>query len=813
MGGKYLMHLRILKAILIGMVFFFTINAFNAAVAHLPVTLYTDDGDAINPRREENLDQPYSPKQTCGTCHDYNSILNGYHFSQDWERWSVLTYRQFAEKENESTDEIDMTAFGFATDIRINENKLAFGAFHPGGGMLEFDRQLRRYDEALRENPALAESFDGDYYNSRWAESGVVEIDCLLCHMPGYDYQARIEQMENGNLRWAATAGAGIGSVEGKVLEGEEPQVTYNMDSFTARGTVSLEIVSPSDENCLSCHGPMGLRQSGFAWNDENNPDIHNQGGMNCIDCHFVINTEDTPAINHQIATGKAEAGAASEFAGTMLSCGECHDRGEFGAPKPRHNTIKLSHLEYISCQGCHVPNQTIEATSVVDVTTGEIADFTRDTENSQDTEGKMPPHLQKLDDGYIYPVNLVNGIWWGNRNTDGKIIPLFLKEIEPAFNAVRNSISDNTNNGHPEVNTEEEITAMLNSLTDVLQGNDRLDIVQPVYIKGGQGYEVDENENLVVFESNSIGMETFLIAHNVLSAEEAYGAGGCSDCHNPNSYWLAGQVLKDPWGADGMPVYTTQGNVLDLTRTTMSFYYLYQKFFRIILFLGILGAFIFTVAHYIVIGPKGKHLAKLPRNMTRYSPMERISHFVRMGSTTILIITGIGFALNLMGILNLGGGYYSSRVIHIALGILFILSSLTASVVWYRNALLKSYDIEWFKKFGGYFTKQECHVPAGHFNAGQKIFYWISGILSVLIAVTGVILILRASFGGNLLVAAATLHGLSSILLISAVIVHAYLGSAANPGTWRVLIDGKVAEEWCKHHHPDADIEYKDKG
>ncbi|KUO48774.1 MAG: hypothetical protein APF76_17980 [Desulfitibacter sp. BRH_c19] len=804
------MYLRILKAVIISMLLFFIINGSNVVLAHLPVTLYTEDGEAINSRKEENLDQPYSPKETCGTCHDYNSILNGYHFTSEWERWSVLSYRQLAEKENECPDEIDMTAFDFATKIRLNEDNLAFGAFHPGGGMLEFDRQLRRYDDALRENSSLAESFDGDYYNSQWVESGVVEIDCLLCHLPGYDYQARVEQMEKGNLRWAATAGAGLGSVDGSVLEGEEPQVTYDLDSFTTRGTVDLEIVSASDENCLSCHGSMGLRQAGFVWNKENNPDIHNQGEMNCLDCHFIIDTDDTPAINHQIATGKAEVGAAAEFAGTMLSCGECHDRGELGAPRPRHNTIKISHLEYISCQGCHVPNQTMEATSVVDVTTGEIIDFTRDMENVQSTEGSLPPHLQRLDD-YIYPVNLVNGVWWGNRNTDGTIVPLYLTEIEAAFNAIINKISNDTKNGHREVNSQEEIIAMLNSLSNVLAENERLDIIQPVYVKGGQTYEIDESEDLLVLESNGIEQETFLIAHNVLSAEEAYGAGGCSDCHNPNSHWIAGQVLKDPWGPDGVPVYTTQGNVLGLNRTIMSYYYIYQNFFRTILFLGILGAFIFTVVHYLVIGPKGKHLAKLPRNMTRYSPLERVSHFIRMGSTTLLIITGIGFALNAMGILNLGGGYYSARTIHILLGVLFIISSLSASAVWYKNALIKSYDIEWFKKFGGYFTKQECHVPAGHFNAGQKIFYWISGILSVLLAVTGVTLILRGNLRGSWLIFAATIHGLSSILLISAVIVHAYLGSAANPGTWRVLVDGKVSEEWCKHHHPDADIEYND--
>jgi cytochrome b subunit of formate dehydrogenase len=34
-------------------------------------------------------------------------------------------------------------------------------------------------------------------------------------------------------------------------------------------------------------------------------------------------------------------------------------------------------------------------------------------------------------------------------------------------------------------------------------------------------------------------------------------------------------------------------------------------------------------------------------------------------------------------------------------------------------------------------------------------------------------------------------------------VLGHAYLGTIANPGTWRVLVDGYVTREWAQHHHP----------
>ena len=39
---------------------------------------------------------------------------------------------------------------------------------------------------------------------------------------------------------------------------------------------------------------------------------------------------------------------------------------------------------------------------------------------------------------------------------------------------------------------------------------------------------------------------------------------------------------------------------------------------------------------------------------------------------------------------------------------------------------------------------------------------------------------------------------------LIPGVLAHAYLGTVANPGTWRVLVDGSVTREWARHHHPN---------
>jgi hypothetical protein len=65
-----------------------------AAAAHPPVVLYDNQGNSIISQLSDGdtvsaangsiyKEGPaYSPKQTCGKCHDYNSITKAYHFRE-----------------------------------------------------------------------------------------------------------------------------------------------------------------------------------------------------------------------------------------------------------------------------------------------------------------------------------------------------------------------------------------------------------------------------------------------------------------------------------------------------------------------------------------------------------------------------------------------------------------------------------------------------------------------------------------------------------------------------------------------------------
>ena len=102
-----------------------------------PFHLRDEQGNVIDPIHDINAAAPYSPKQTCGACHDYAKITEGFHFTQgkgesmpaeyanryNWVsspgnyggNWCspAPLYRQLAPKSNTNARSIDMTSFEF----------------------------------------------------------------------------------------------------------------------------------------------------------------------------------------------------------------------------------------------------------------------------------------------------------------------------------------------------------------------------------------------------------------------------------------------------------------------------------------------------------------------------------------------------------------------------------------------------------------------------------------------------------------------------------------------------------------------------
>lgn len=525
------------------------------ATPHAAVVLKDEAGATINPNGADP--KPYSPKQTCGGCHPYDTITKAYHFmmgadvmSDEWgakarnRPWMSspgqnggqqhMAYNWIAKKANSRADAIGLTPYAF---VRV------CGGCHPGGSIYEKDRDGKRYDRRLAAEPQLADSLDGDYHKTDWTRSGVLEADCMICHTPSYDMKGRADQLGKANYRWAATVGAGLAEVEGSVADGQTPRLAYRPDVVSG-GQVKVVPTKTSDESCLRCHAEAEVKKRGHVW-DRRNEDVHAK--IACTTCHIT-------GVDHQIRKGHSNGVFLhDELDDATLSCAGCHNSGRMGARMPAHKSVQPDHLKKIACVTCHVRDANVTAVHTVDTTTGKSLGVPTNP-NARKYGESMPwkPAFFRLSNEQISVGNALLPSWWGSR-VGSVIHPLTFAETGRAYETVKDRIKDDNADGKPEANTEAEIIAMLDAI-DRTMADGRFDKLSPAYVKGHEVWEM-RNGRLVHGPHPQASPLRWTFSHNVSKASRALGAGGCTDCHGKPGGVLGASVTIDPYGTDGKPV------------------------------------------------------------------------------------------------------------------------------------------------------------------------------------------------------------------------------------------------------------------
>jgi len=724
-----------------------------------------------------------------------------------------------AKKKNSNPDEIDITVFQWVASGSLKKMaKPGCGGCHPGGGGLEFDRDGQRYDKTLQANPELAKSLDGDYYKSHWDKSGVVEADCFICHLPKYDFGLRNKHLKLWNFKWASTAASGIGQVSGFVKEGQTPTVVYNKRLFNDDGKIVLDLAYPPPaENCNFCHSMSDLKKRGFSWNDPVNYDIHNSRGMNCAQCHPSVEDKKLKItkIQHNFAKGDENVSTvADDLDNTIKTCKQCHEQGYMGAPRPAHLSIRPNHLDKLACEVCHIPALHRAAGEGFSVTTGAMVNYPKLGAKKMGQAFTWRPRFQRDKEGKLEPVNALLPVFYTNKNSDGIYYPLFMREIKKAYGQVKGQLKPK-NPKKPKIHTPEQIKIMLTGVGKALEGNKRFQAISPRMHKGGKIYSLNDKGEVVKGEDHTwVGhLEGFNINHNVAPATLALGANGCGDCHSSDAHMFKGQIVTNMWGPTGKPTFISSGRLFGCRPWAFYLNQFHQTYLSpyvsILLLLLVFG----ITLHYTGQGPKGADFTYEPAVIERFRLSERWTHMVRMIAFLLLTLTGYIFFYNNVTLLGMLFNSPAGAVIfHWVTGLIFIAASIVSLVLWAKDAKFANYDREWLKKHGGYFGGKEVEVPAGRLNAGQKIFVWLTGILSLIMGVTGVLLIFKNNLPLTFNCAMSTIHGLFAVVLVAAVIAHAYLGTIANPGTWRALIDGKVGRKWAQKHHSEWYKEIQEK-
>ncbi len=364
-----------------------------------------------------------SPRRTCGGCHDTQFIAAhsphadvGFRESgapgrtasgRAWDvgtslygRWNPLTYRLLSPPGDAVRD------LGIVDWIRF------YGRRHVGGGPAAI-----RHQGATALDPETGQRKPWD-----WEASGVVELNCFMCHLAEPDNAQRVRELEAGRFRWAATAtlaGTGVVSRVGGSWR-------YDRQAFSADGSVKLERLlpqDPSDQNCGQCHGlvageadlPVLLhgcepsywstmttgqilspqRISGSAINLRGKEgltlpwDVHAERLVRCVDCHSATNNpahaDSRSRPDHlkfevrRLALGQylerpshvlSHSRRASVLAPGSRAEGEAGCRGCHRA-ESSHPWLPFAerHLAVLSCNACHTPRLHSPARRVIDWT------------------------------------------------------------------------------------------------------------------------------------------------------------------------------------------------------------------------------------------------------------------------------------------------------------------------------------------------------------------------------------------------------------------------------------------------------------
>ncbi len=214
------------------------------------------------------------------------------------------------------------------------------------------------------------------------------------------------------------------------------------------------------------------------------------------------------------------------------------------------------------------------------------------------------------------------------------------------------------------------------------------------------------------------------------------------------------------------------------------------QSYVRKVTALAVVGIIVLFAIHMAAVGRK--ELPEGGREIPFYSLFNRFIHWVSAVSVSLLALTGLAMTFGKY----LGGGAFVRflRYLHGVLGIFTVVPVSIMLLMWAKDSVFRGYDLTWIARFGGYLSKSHEPLPAGKFNAGQKIWFWLSTLVSIVMFYTGYLLFnFSATTDG--LRTAALVHNILSILLLVALLGHLYMVLYIYRGALRSMLKGTKPE------------------
>ncbi|XUJ36706.1 formate dehydrogenase subunit gamma [Bradyrhizobium japonicum] len=141
------------------------------------------------------------------------------------------------------------------------------------------------------------------------------------------------------------------------------------------------------------------------------------------------------------------------------------------------------------------------------------------------------------------------------------------------------------------------------------------------------------------------------------------------------------------------------------------------------------------------------------------------------------------------------------AKYVHNFTSFAFVAGLVLITVLFFRDNLFKRVDIDWVKQGGGFIKSK--HAPAGRFNLGEKMVYWLSVAAGLLVSASGFVL-LFPFYGTNIadMQIAQVAHAVIAILFIALILGHIYIGTLGMEGAFEAMGTGEVDINWAREHH-----------
>ena len=190
---------------------------------------------------------------------------------------------------------------------------------------------------------------------------------------------------------------------------------------------------------------------------------------------------------------------------------------------------------------------------------------------------------------------------------------------------------------------------------------------------------------------------------------------------------------------------------------------------------------------------------------IVRHRLASRVIHWAVAFFFLVCLLSGLPIWTPVFGwMAGLLGGLSVCRVLHPWAGLLYFAASLGMFLNWQREMRLEPRDREWLgPKALRYMSLQEQDPEVGKYNGGQKLFFFAVSLAALGLLLSGVALWWSASLSQPIRVAGILIHDVTFILFATAIVLHIYLGTAAEPGTFRSMTRGTVSAAWARCHNP----------